>query len=78
MEGYIAGSIVLQFGMRVVTSGFPIPHRVDLKDWEERDISIVTWTVNKMEEKEYFQEALRLPFMTDSCSPEEVAPEQSH
>ena len=39
--------------------------RIDLQQWERRNISIIAWTVNSPEEKEYFGNTLYVPFMTD-------------
>jgi len=49
---------------------------VDVKKWEERGVPMVTWTVNKREEKLYFRDVLKLPYLTDSCPVDHTVPEQ--
>ena len=41
-----------------------------MKEWERLGVSLITWTVNDVEEKVYFEMVLRLPYMTDLCKPE--------
>lgn len=44
--------------------------------WLEREISLVTWTVNKKEEKIFVDTELKIPFLSDSVNSELTAPEQ--
>ena len=37
---------------------------------------MVAWTVNSKEEKDYFQNILNLPILTDAVLPDSTAPEQ--
>ena len=32
-------------------------------------VSLITWTVNDEDEKDYFEKVLQLPYMTDLCKP---------
>lgn len=54
------------------------PHtfRLNLKRWQERGFCVVAWTVNSKEDKDYFQNVLNLPFLTDAVSPDSSALEQ--
>ena len=51
--------------------------RVDPVWWEGLGVSIVTWTVNSESEKNYFQDALKLSYMTDNVDRGSSAPEQT-
>ena len=45
--------------------------------WEKKqEISLVTWTVNKKEEKRIMTNELKIPFLSDSVNPEFSVPEQ--
>lgn len=37
-----------------------------VKEWRDKGISVVLWTVNSPVEKRYFTEVLKCPIMTDS------------
>lgn len=50
--------------------------RLNLKRWQERGFCVVAWTVNSKEEKEYFQNVLKVPILTDAVPPDSSAPEQ--
>ena len=39
--------------------------RFDLKRCQKEGVRIVTWTVNTDDDKDYFGNVLKLPFMTD-------------
>ena len=43
--------------------------------WERKGVSLVTWTVNKKEDKELIEE-MKLAFLTDCLDPDSSAPEQ--
>ena len=51
--------------------------RVNVEKWYKRDVLLVTWTVNKKKEKEYFDSVLQIPYLTDCCNSDQEAPEQS-
>lgn len=36
-----------------------------LKEWQDKGVSVVLWTVNHSAEKDYFSGVLRCPVMTD-------------
>lgn len=36
-----------------------------LKEWQDKGVNVVLWTVNKPAEKDYFSGVLRCPIMTD-------------
>ncbi len=44
--------------------------------WEEHGVSLVTWTVNKREEKTIMETDLKIPYLSDSVDPKLTAPEQ--
>lgn len=44
--------------------------------WEKKGISLVTWTVNKKEEKELIEKEMKIAFLTDCLDPDSTAPEQ--
>ena len=39
--------------------------RIDVEAYRRQGIGVVTWTVNRQEEKEHFQNVLKIPFITD-------------
>ena len=51
--------------------------RVDPVWWEGLGVSVVAWTVNSESEKNYFQDALKLSYMTDNVDRRSSAPEQT-
>ena len=44
------------------------PHRVNVEWLRRNGLGVALWTVNSPEEKKYFHEVLRLPYMTDCVS----------
>ncbi len=44
--------------------------------WEGRGVSLVTWTVNKREEKKIMKSELKIAFLSDNVNPDLTAPEQ--
>ena len=44
--------------------------------WDGRGVSLVTWTVNKREEKKIMESKLKIAFLSDSVNPDLTAPEQ--
>lgn len=59
---------------------FHIYCRVNVEKWYKRGVPLVAWTVNKKEEKEYFDSVLQIPYLTDGChvNTEQEVPEQSY
>jgi len=58
---------------------FPASHltRVDWRRWRKEGVHLVAWTVNNKEEKHYFHEVLKIPFITDNPAVDSNVPEQS-
>ena len=52
--------------------------RLNVKRWERRGFCIVAWTVNCKEEKDYFQNVLKIPILTDNVAHGSTTPEQKH
>ena len=44
--------------------------------WDGRGVSLVTWTVNKREEKKIMESKLKIAFLSDSVNPDLTPPEQ--
>ena len=45
--------------------------------WYSRGVRLVTWTVNSNAEKTYFENVLRIPYLTDSVSRQREVAEQT-
>ena len=52
--------------------------RIDWRKWKTCGIYLITWTVNSKEEKQYFNEVVKIPFMTDNPALDSDAPEQTN
>lgn len=42
------------------------PPRINLEQFKNEGTSLITWTVNSEEEKDYFSNVLKIPIMTDN------------
>lgn len=51
-------------------------YRMDPVVWEKKGVSLLAWTVNSKEEKNRFQQVLKIPYMTDHVGLDVSVPEQ--